>query len=239
MPYFSLPHTLTEKDLNNYNLFVVQDSSALNDKINVKYLEASDNILNLNIRNTGWTGYNISLDNNITIGYNLTEGTDSQGLTEEHAYSIWIDNWKEKERQFKKLLPLDTISQARYDALLSMYVNTGTFKTVGSEKRKFDIYDYIVNEQWQWVATAMSKSGIDRFMRQQEAKVMMLADYGQYVSRENIKSQGLQDLVKNYPKLMHDDKSIQQAEYVYFAETKRFLPNMSESRKRIISKQLG
>ena len=50
---------------------------------------------------------------------------------------------------------------------------------------------------------------------------------------------GIQDIADRYPARMLDDKSRAQAEYVYYAETKRFLPNMAESRQRILSSQLN
>lgn len=36
-----------------------------------------------------------------------------------------------------------------------------------------------------------------------------------------------------------NDEQKSQAEYIYYAETKRFLPNMIESRKRLLAKQLS
>ena len=55
----------------------------------------------------------------------------------------------------------------------------------------------------------------------------------------SIKEQGIQQLVKEYSTFQLTDKQKAQAEYVYYAETSRFLPNLSESRKRILVKQLS
>ena len=90
-----------------------------------------------------------------------------------------------------------------------------------------------------YVATAMTLAGENRLMRQQEAKVLMLADYGITKDRSLIKEQGLQTLLKNYSTMGLADEQKSQAEYVYYAETKRFLPNLPESRKRILAKQLS
>ena len=67
----------------------------------------------------------------------------------------------------------------------------------------------------------------------------MLGDYGITKSRTLIKQQGIQTLVKEYSSKQLSELQSRQAEYVYYAETKRFLPNMTESRKQILVKQLS
>jgi hypothetical protein len=120
-----------------------------------------------------------------------------------------------------------------------MYYFTGDWTRVGTEKRTFQLYDYVKNREWEYVATAMTNSGENRIQRQLEAKVIMLADYGVAKDRLLIKKQGIQEIANRYPTRMLDDRSKAQAEYVYYAETKRFLPNMAESRQRILSSQLN
>lgn len=88
------------------------------------------------------------------------------------------------------------MSQSQYDALLSLYFDTGTINTIGTQARLFQITDFINNRQWDYVATAMTLAGENRLMRQQEAKVLMLADYGITKDRSLIKEQGLQTLLK-------------------------------------------
>ena len=123
--------------------------------------------------------------------------------------------------------------------MLSLYYLTGDWTTVGSETRKFNLYDYVKNRQWNYVATAMVNSGPNRTMRQLEAKVIMLADYGIRKDRSLIRRQGIQDIASKYPSRLLDDKSRAQAEYVYYELTNRFLPHMAESRQRILSSQLS
>ena len=67
----------------------------------------------------------------------------------------------------------------------------------------------------------------------------MLGDYGSNKDRSFIKEDGIKTLLKEYSSGQLNDEQKKQAEYVYYAETKRFLPNMIESRKRILSKQLS
>ena len=67
----------------------------------------------------------------------------------------------------------------------------------------------------------------------------MLSDYGTYKPRSLIKEQSLQRLIKDYKTEELTDEQKAQAEYVYYAETKRFLGNMTESRKRLLVRQLS
>jgi hypothetical protein len=180
----------------------------------------------------------LGVDNREKIGYNLEVGLDSYGLTEADAYRIWIEHFKDVERKFKKVMVLDRLSQSQYDGLLSMYYMTGDYTKVGTDIRKFNLFDDIKNRKWDYVASAMSNSGADRIMRQNEAKIIMLADYGVPKDRSLIKEQSLQDIVKRYPSRLLNDTSRAQAEYVYYAETGRFLPKTSDSRKRILARQL-
>jgi hypothetical protein len=85
----------------------------------------------------------------------------------------------------------------------------------------------------------MILGGAKRTQRQAESKIIMLADYGQYKDRSLIKEQGIQQLLKEYSTFQLTDIQKAQAEYVYYAETSRFLPNLSESRKRSLVKQLS
>lgn len=240
MPTITLSNVLTEKDLIDFELFPVLDSAAANDLIELKYLEASDKLINFMLRQIKWRGYvYLDSDNQQKIGYNLIKGVDGDGLTEAEAYRYWIEDFKDTERKFKKLMVLDSMSQSQYDGLLSMFYFTGDYTSVGTEVRKFKLFDYIKERKWNYVATAMTNSGANRTLRQLEAKIIMLADYGVPKDRILIKEQSLQEIVKRYPSRLLNDRARAQAEYVYYAETGRFLPKTSESRKRILSKQLN
>lgn len=239
MPVFTLPNIITEDDLIDYELFPVSDQQAVDDLIKIRDLEASDKLINFMIRQIKWRGYAyLDSDKTQKIGYNIRKGIDSDGLTEQQAYLYWIEEFKDAERKFKKLMVLDSMSQTQYDGLLSMFYFTGDYTAVGTDVRKFKLFEDIKQRKWNYVATAMSNSGVNRTLRQLEAKIIMLGDYGIPKERILIKEQGLQEIVKNYPLAMIDDRARAQAEYVYFAETRRFLPKTSESRKRILARQL-
>lgn len=240
MGIYTLPNTITKDDLLPFDLFPVIDTSLATTIVPIKNLETSPAMINLMLRNIGWKGYAYkSVDNTIRIGYNLTDGIDSEGLTEDQAFNKWIKKFKSAERRFKEVFVLDSLTQSQYDGMVSMYFLTGDWTRVGSEIRTFQLYDHVKNREWQYVATAMTNSGVDRIQRQLEAKVIMLADYGIFKDRSLIKKQGIQEIANRYPIRMLDDKSRAQAEYIYYAETKRFLPNMAESRQRILSTKLN
>lgn len=241
MPTFNFPNIINEKNLIDFSLFSVINNSSVNDEILVKNLEASDNVMNYIIRTMGWHGYKKMVDGTETIGYKNTTPSDldSDGLTENTAYTIWTGYFKDKERKFKSLLPIDTLSQSQYDGLLSLYWFTNSIDYVGNSERQFRILDFIKEKKWNYLCTAMILNGAKRTQRQAESRIIMLADYGQYKDRSLIKEQGIQQLLKEYSTFQLTDKQKAQAEYVYYAETKRFLPNLSESRKRTLVKQLS
>jgi len=235
MPNFDLQSTVNNKNLIDYGLFTVLNSTAVNTLINLTELEASDKLINIKLRNTRWLGYT----KNSVIGYKGTSKLTSDGLTEAASYTIWIEEFKDKERRFKKQFPLSTVSQTQYDAMLSLYADTNTFNKVGTSNREFQILEFIQDRKWDYVATALTLSGANRTNRQAEAKLLVLGDYGTYKDRTYIKEEGIQTLIKEYSTAQMNDLQKKQAEYVYYAETNRFLPNMIESRKRILAKQLS
>ena len=125
------------------------------------------------------------------IGYKKQIGLDGNGLTEEEAYIIWIEDFKDKEKDLKNYSPLQ-LTQAQYDAMLGLYVDTGSFLFVGTEDRKFLLQEF-TDGKWDHIATALTPSGVDRLLpRQAEAKILMLGDYGITKSEHLLKQQGIQ-----------------------------------------------
>lgn len=226
-----LPAVISEENLVEFDLYTPIDRDLVNNKILLKDLEASTALISLTLAQSRWKGYSYN-DGISRIGYGTTKDVDGIGLTEEQAYSHWLENFKNTERRFKKNVPLSEMTQTQYDALLSLYYHTGSIKFTGSDVRQFPIHDYIKQEKWNYVATALVNSGANRLLRQTEARIMMLGDYGKQKSRVDIKEAGIQDMRKRYVKL--DELQKKQAEYVYYSETRRFMPNMPEIRKRQI-----
>ena len=241
MPTFNFPNFISEKNLIDFSLFSIINDTTVNTEIPVKNLEASDNVMNYIVRTMGWCGYKKTINGIETIGYRNTTTADveSDGLTEDQAYIIWTGYFKAQERQLKKRLPIDSMSQSQYDGLLSLFWFTKSIDQVGTTERQFRILDFIREKKWDYLCSALILGGENRTIRQAESRIIMLADYGQYKDRSLIKEQGIQQLVKEYSTYQLTDKQKAQAEYVYYAETSRFLPNLLESRKRVLVKQLG
>ena len=245
MPTINLPNVITQDMLVDYTVFSVVNDAYVNDLKSIKDFEASNELINFIISTENYTPYaHLGVDGKTKIGYNLDIDVDGNGLTENEAYNIFIDQLKIAERKLKKLIPLDTLTQSQYDALLSVYYRTGDFKKIGSDQRKFDVYDFVKNKQWNYYATALTNCGNNRGIRQLEAKILMLGDYGidninevDFV-RSFVKSASLKRLERDYPRKMKTDKQKLQAERVYFVETQRFLPGMDQARMRLV-KQLG
>ena len=239
MPVINLPNIITDDMLIDYTVFNVVNTSYVNDTKPTKEFEASEELINFILRTENYTPYSyLDIDGITKIGYNLNINVDSNGLTEQEAHNIFIDQLKIAERKLKQLLPIETLSQSQYDALLSVYYKTGDFKKIGTEQRKFDVYDYVKNKQWNYYATALTNCGNNRSTRQLEARILMLGDYGNSKERDFIKAASLKALERDYPRKMQTDKQKLQAERVYFVETKRFLPGMDQARMRLV-KQLG
>lgn len=235
MADITLPNTITEKDLIEFDLFTVKNKSYVNDKIILANLEASPECLNFMLRQTYWSGYSYVKPgtNTTVIGYGTTEDVKSiTGLTEEQSYSYWIAGVKETEKKLKRQFPLDKLTQSQYDGLVSLFHSSGSFTEVGSTVRRFQISNFIKQEKWNYIASAMINSGTDRARRQAEAKIIMLGDYGIFKDRSLIKEAGIQDIRKKYPEDIQSNLAKKQAEVVYYIETGRFLPQLTMSRMR-------
>lgn len=235
MSRFSLTPEITADDLIEFDIFTNLDKSLTDTQIPLSQIEASDAVINLALRTIEWRGYQYESNSEMLIGYGTSDSADNIGHTEKDSYNSFIGKWKDIERKYKRLLPVQTMSQTQYDSLLSLYFFTGDFKFIGTGSYKLYIGDYIKNRQWQYIATAMIRTNHQRNLRRQEANILMLADYGRYKDRALLKDNGLQDIRKRYPELLSPTQQ-RQAEYVYYAETKRFLPKMSQSRMRQVVK---
>jgi hypothetical protein len=234
--YVVVPTQITPRDVIDFTQFDVHIFKRPRTEIvkPLENMEASQEVLNFNLRLSDWSPYRYKtsrLSDQYLIGYANPNNTDSVGETESQSYSVWISDWKAKEKNFQKLFPVKELTQSQYDAMLSLYVNTGTFKKIGSDIASFDIQGYLDNGDWDYIATALVKSTDRRPRTQAEAKMLMLGFYGKFVSREKLKQKGLEKLQANYPKIK-DALARQQAEYIYFVETGNFLPGLQQTRKR-------
>ncbi len=104
-------------------------------------------------------------------------------------------------------------TQGQYDAMLSLFYHTGEVFSIGTADRKFNVKDYFDNKQWEYYATALVLSGYQRNIRQGEAKIMMLGDYGRTKDRTVIKAEGIQRIRQLYPSRFDSNLAKEQAEY--------------------------
>ena len=227
------PVIITPETVIDYTRWTISVTATVVTEQEVRVLEASSDIMNYVLRQFKWTPYRYTLDNIVKIGYNSSNHINGNGLLEADAYSDWLIEFKTVERKFKRLLPITHMSQSQYDALLCLYYFTGDFTKVGTPARTFELSQLIINKKWDYIATTFIESGFNRPLTQPLSKIMMLGDYGSRTERALLKERGLQLLRKEYG-TMTDKLMRQQAEYVYYAETRRFLPNLSQTRKRQI-----
>ena len=107
MAIYTLPNTIAKEDLLPFDLFPVADNTLAKTLVPIRNLETSPAMINLMLRNIGWKGYAYKdVDNIIKIGYNLVDGVDGEGLTEESAFNKWIKVFKDTERRFKEVFVL-------------------------------------------------------------------------------------------------------------------------------------
>ena len=235
---FKLSSVLTKDDLIEFDLYTKQDETMVETPIVLRNLEASDKLKNFVLRQGEWQGYQYGTIGNEYIGYGTKQKLNDIGMLESDAFNYWIEDFKTKETKLKSILGNVTqLTQSQYDALVSLYYHTGNIYQIGSSIRTFQVKQYIENNQWQYYATALVLSGYQRNIRQGEAKIMMLGDYGRTKDRSIIKAEGIQKIRQLYPNRFINTKAKEQAEYVYYAETKRFLPKMTQSRMRQIVAQ--
>lgn len=230
------PNKVSKEMLIDFEVFPKVEANINSVMIPLSDLEASDLLINFALRQTPYVPFKHKnkKTKKMQIGYGLTKQIDNPvALEESDAYAFWIENFKDKERAFKKFFPLDTLTQTQYDAMVSLHFFTGAWDKVGTEIAKFDLRTHIMNREWDYVATALVNNGQDRLRTQSEAKIMMLGNYGRHTPRTMLKSKGVQLIRGEYPR-QKDAISKQQCEYIYYVEQRRFLPGITQSRMRQI-----
>jgi hypothetical protein len=234
--YVVRPSKVTSDMLIDFTIFPKVEANISNTLIPLSDLETSDLLINFALRQTPYIPYKNKnkKTKQLQIGYGLTEKLNNPvALEESEAYGYWIDNFKNKERAFKKFFPLDTLTQTQYDAMVSLYFFTGAWDKVGSEIVKFDLKPYILERNWDYVATALINNGKDRLRTQSEAKIMMLGNYGRHTPRSMLQSKGINLIRGEYPR-QKDPIAKQQCEYIYYVDQRKFLPGLTQSRMRQI-----
>lgn len=222
-----------------WETMTVQSEWDVNFPIEKALIQASFGITEMILANHRYRMYRyLDETNRFKIGYGYGNPDVRYGYTEEEAFAAFMKELKKKERDLQSQLPLATISQTNFDALLSLYFQTGKWRTVDSNEGTYDLYNTILTERWTLAADMIANGKTDRQMRFAEARVMKLADYGSSRDRFWLRTDGIYDARNAYKAGISDPVARRQAEYAYYRTTGGFLPNMPELKKREVIKTL-
>lgn len=185
-----------------------------------------------------WRGVRyLNDDNNHQIGYGVGDPDAEQGLTEAEAYNELISDFRNQQRIVRKQLPVFAIPQTVYDALVSLYIDTGTWRVVQAEEGTYDMQDAIRNSNWLLAADILMRGNVNPDLRKAEARVLYLGQYTFTKDRQKLVTEGIQDVRRQYVANTLDPFARKQAEFVYFRQLGAFLPTMSESKQRRVVAQ--
>jgi len=168
------------------------------------------------------------------IGYGFGDSNNLRGYTEPESYSEWISAFRKSQHKLRNQLPLINITQSQFDALSSLYFQTGEWRRVLSTDGTYDLYSAIKGERWLLVAD-MIANGMDRSARINDAKILLLGDYSVFKGRTDKRREGIQFARNQYIIGIKDSLAKKQAEFAYYRQTGgAWLPNVAESRQRMI-----
>lgn len=221
-----------------WDTFNVQDEFATKFVINVGIAIVSEDMLNLILSYKKWSGVRyLNEDGEYEIGYGVGDPNDEQGYTEEQAYAEWVGWVRNRQKALRAQLPIVGITQAAFDALLSLYIDTGTWRTIESNEGTYDLADAVKNGNWLLIADMLSRGRINPDLRKKEARVVQLGDYSSFVTRQQQRTRGVQELRTRYVNGITSEFDKKQAEFVYYRQLGVFLPGMSQLRQRRIVAQ--
>lgn len=222
-----------------WDTFTNQDEFATKFRVNTGIAILSEKMSNLMLSYKKWSGVRTfdTATGNYIIGYGIGDPDDYQGYTEAESYAEWISYVRNKQKTLRAQLPIFAITQSAYDALLSLYVDTGTWRTVEADEGTYDLADAVKNSNWLLAADIISRGNINPELRRKEAAVMQLADYTFSKDRNQQIIQGIHLLRKQYVNGISTAFDKTQAEFVYYRQLKIFLPGMSQLRQRRIVAQ--
>jgi hypothetical protein len=222
-----------------WDTFTNQDEFATKFRVNTGIAILTEKMSNLMLSYKTWSGVRTfdTITGDYTIGYGIGDPDDFQGYTESEAYADWIGYVRNRQKSLRAQLPIFTITQAAYDALLSLYLDTGTWRTVEADEGTYDLADAVKNSNWLLAADIISRGKVNSELRRKEAAVMQLADYTFSKDRNQQIIQGIHLLRKKYVNGIANEFDKKQAEFVYYRQLKIFLPGMSQLRQRRIVAQ--
>jgi len=221
-----------------WETFTNQNTFSTQFEVNVGAVTISESMSDMILSYNTWSGIRyLNDDGDYVIGYGIGDPDDQQGQTETDSYIEWIGHVRNKQKTLRNQLPIVNITQTVFDGLMSLYLDTGTWRTVTSNEGTYDLADAVRNGNWLLVADIISRGNVNPNRRQHEARVIQLADYSASKDRNQQIIQGIQKLRTSYVNGFSNDFDKTQAEFVYYRQLGVFLPNMSNLRQRRIVAQ--
>lgn len=222
-----------------WETFQIQDQFAAQFRVNTGIAIVSERMTNVMLGQLKWRGTRYLNDvGEYAIGYGVGDPDNQQGYTEPQAYAEWIGFVRNRQKVLRAQLPIFALPQSVYDALVSLFVDTGTWRTVESDEGTYDMADAVRNSNWLLVADILSRGRANPNLRRIESSVAYLGAYPASKDRNQQIVQGLQDIRKAYTRGINSAFDKTQAEFVYYRQLGSFLPGMSQLRQRRIISQV-
>lgn len=231
--------TVAPENRVQWETFINQDEYATRMKFPTWGIMLSDKMADMILSYRKWQPTRYFDDDSQThkIGYGYGDPDADQGHTEAESYAEFRGRLRNVQRTLSSQLPLTLIPQSTFDALFSLYLDTGTWRTLKADEGVYDLADAVKNAQWLLCADIMSRGIVNPEMRKLEARVLYLADYAIGKDRKQQTVQGIFELRKRYVGGIADQFEKLQAEFAYYRQFGSFLPGMSDLRKRRIKNQ--
>lgn len=172
-------------------------------------------------------------DGDFEIGYGIGDPDDEQGYTEEQAYSEWLGYVRNQQKILRAQLPINKIPNSVFDALMSLYLDTGTWRTLRAAEGTYDVADAVRNANWLLVADILMRGDENPLLRKKEAAALRLGNYTARKTRRQQRVQAIQTLRTRYISGLPTEFDRRQAEFAYYRQLDGvFLPGMSQLRQR-------
>ena len=211
--------------------FTVLDNILYTTKKDIGDLNASDNCKLVALNFARYNGYN---------GFAYGESTTTSGLTEQQSFDKWTTVFNTQQSIVKNQLiksPVKKLSQSVYDGLVLYYWISGKLFYVTAIEGTYNMIDSILNNDFDTVASMISRSNINKSKCIIASTVLRLADYGKNKNRTWMRSNGIFYMRDQNEKFLLSDVELKRARFAYYAETLKFLPFTPESIKRDIVKK--
>jgi hypothetical protein len=222
--------------LATYNKIIWDDFSVKNEELysvekDIDSLTATEEATMIALNFSRYNGFNLQ-------GYG--EGTATRGITEQEAYDIWSGVFGEEQFKFKRQiskLEISKIPQSVYDGLMLYFWASGKLLFVEAAEGVYSIRNYIIQKDWDTVASMIARSKISKSHCIRAASVLRLADYSKIKNRSWFRTQGIFKMRDLNDSGQLSESELRRARFAYYAETLKFLPFTPDSVKRDIVKQ--